>query len=64
LNQGESDRLVESERQLEQRLERGDRYRPRHGCRRHWFRAALYATWYLLLAAAVVSAVYHLLLIT
>ena len=61
MNQGESHRLVESERQLEQRLERGDRSRPRHGCRRHWFRAALYATWYLLLAAAAVSAVYHLL---
>jgi len=61
LNQGESERFVESERQFEQRLERGDRYRPSQGRRRHWFRGTLYTTWYLLLAAAAVSAVYHLL---
>ena len=61
MNQGESERFVESERQFEQWLERGDRYHPRHGRKRPWFRGALYVTWYLLLAAATVSAVYHLL---
>ena len=57
MNQGESERFVGSERQFEQRLERGDRYRPRHARWRHWLRGAPYATWYPLLAAAAVSAV-------
>ena len=57
LGQGESERLEEYER----RLGRDDRYRPRHGQRRHWFRGALYAIWYVLLTAAAVSAIYHLL---
>jgi type VI protein secretion system component VasF len=74
LKQGESERLEEYDRQLGQRLgqeeeEEGDRYHPttrhpRHGRRRHWFRGAVQAMWYLLLAAAAVSAVYHLLLAT
>ena len=61
LNQKESERLEESERRIGQRLERGTRHPLGHGRRRHWFRGALYATWYLLLTAAAVSAVYHLL---
>jgi hypothetical protein len=61
LNQGESERLVEPEKRLGQRLGGGDRYCHRHGRRRHWFRGALYAAWYVLLTAAGVSAVYHLL---
>ena len=75
MKQGERERLEEYDRQLGQRLgqEEGDRYHPttrhptrhgrrRQGRRRHWFRGAVHAMWYLLLAAAAVSAVYHLLL--
>ena len=61
LNQEESERLEGSERRIGRRFGRGDRHPLRHGRRRHWFRGALYATWYVLLAAAAVSAVYHLL---
>ncbi len=57
MDQGESERLEEYERWLG----RDDRYRPRYVRRRHWFRGALYATWYVLLTVAAVSAVYHLL---
>ena len=75
MKQGESERLEEYDRQLGERLgqeEEGDRYHPtttrrhaRHrGRRRQWFRGAVQAVWYLLLAAAAVSAVYHLLLAT
>ena len=78
LKQGESERLEEEyDRQLAERLgqeEEGDRYHPtttttrrhaRHrGRRRQWFRGAVQAMWYLLLAVAAVSAVYHLLLAT
>ena len=72
MNQAESERLEEEyDRQLGERLgqEEGDRYHPttrhpRHGGRRQWFRGAVQAMWYLLLAAAAVSAVYHLLLAT
>jgi hypothetical protein len=75
LKQGESERLEEEyDRQLAEQLgqeEEGDRYHPtttrhaRHGGRRRqWFRGAVQAMWYLLLAAAAVSAVYHLLLAT
>ena len=74
MKQGERERLEEEyDRQPGQRLgqEEGDRYHPtttrhpRHGRRRrHWFRGAVQAMWYLLLAAAAVSAVYHLLLAT
>ena len=73
MKQGESERLEEYDRQLGERLgqeEEGDRYHPtttrhpRHGGRRQWFRGAVQAMWYLLLAAAAVSAVYHLLLAT
>ena len=76
MKQGESERLEEYDRQLGERLgqeeeeeEEGDRSHPttrhpRHGGRRHWFRGAVQAIWYLLLAAAAVSAVYHLLLAT
>ena len=72
MKQGESERLEEEyDRQLAERLgqeeeEEGDRYHPtrRHGSRRQWFRGAVQAMWYLLLAAAAVSAVYHLLLAT
>ena len=77
MKQGESERLEEEyDRQLGERIgqeEEGDRYHPtttrrhptRHGgCRRQWFRGAVQAMWYLLLAAAAVSAVYHLLLAT
>ena len=74
MKQGESERLEEEyDRQLAERLgqeEEGDRYHPtrrhaRHGGgRRQWFRGAVQAMWYLLLAAAAVSAVYHLLLAT
>ena len=72
MKQGESERLEEEyDRQLGERLgqeeeEEGDRYYPtrRHGGRRQWFRGAVQAMWYLLLAVAAVSAVYHLLLAT
>jgi hypothetical protein len=75
LKQGESERLEEEyDRQLAERIgqeEEGDRYHPtttrrhpRHGGRRQWFRGAVQAMWYLLLAVAAVSAVYHLLLAT
>jgi hypothetical protein len=75
LKQGESERLEEEyDRQLGERLEQeeGDRYHPttttrraRHeGGQRQWFRGAVQAMWYLLLAAAAVSALYHLLLAT
>jgi len=73
LKQGESERLEEEyDRQLAERLgqEEGDRYHPtttrraRHGGRRQWFRGAVQAMWYLLLAVAAVSALYHLLLAT
>ena len=75
MKQGESERLEEEyDRQLGERLgqEEGDRYHPttrhprhaRHGGRRQWFRGAVQAMWYLLLAVAAVSAVYHLLLAT
>ena len=62
MNQGESKRLVESERQLEQQLERGDRHRLRPGGQMYGFKGAVYVMWYVLLAVAAVSAVYHLLL--
>ncbi len=61
LNQEESEQLEESERRIGQRLGRGVRHPLGYGRRRHWFRDALYATWYVLLTAAAVSAVYHLL---
>ena len=79
MKQGESERLEEEyDRQLAGHLgqeeEEGDRYHPtttttrrhaRHGGgRRQWFRGAVQAVWYLLLAVAAVSAVYHLLLAT
>ena len=77
MKQGESERLEEEyDGQLGERLgqeEEGDRYHPttttrrhpiRHGGRRQWFRGTVQAVWYLLLAAAAVSAVYHLLLAT
>ena len=75
MKQGESERLEEEyDRQLAERIgqEEGDRYHPtstrrhpRHGGRRRqWFRGAVQAMWYLLLAVAAVSAVYHLLLAT
>ena len=79
MKQGESERLEEEyDRQLAERLgqeeeEEGDCYHPttttrrhpaRHGGRRQWFRGAVQAIWYLLLAVAAVSAVYHLLLAT
>ena len=77
MKQGESERLEEEyDRQLAERLgqeEEGDRYHPttttrrhptRYGERRQWFRGAVQAIWYLLLAVAAVSAVYHLLLAT
>ena len=73
MKQGESERLEEEyDRQLVEQLgqeEEGDRYHPttrhpRHGGRRQMFRGAVQAMWYLLLAAAAVSAVYHLLLAT
>jgi len=72
LKQGERERLEQYDRQLGQQPgQEGDRYHPtrrhgrrRHGRRGHWFRGALQAMWYLLLAAAAVSAVYHLLLAT
>jgi len=80
LKQGESERLEEEyDGQLGERIgqeEEGDRYHPtttttttrrhptRHGGRRQWFRGAVQAMWYLLLAVAAVSAVYHLLLAT
>ena len=66
MNQAESERLEEHDGgQPAQRRRQGDRHHsPRHGRRRgHWFRGALQAIWYVLLAAAV-SAVYHLLLAT
>ena len=78
MKQGESERLEEEyDGHLAERLgqeEEGDRYHPttttrrhptRHGeRRRQWFRGAVQAMWYLLLAVAAVSAVYHLLLAT
>ena len=73
MKQGESERLEEEyDRQLGERIgqeEEGDRHHPtwrhaRHVGRRQWFRDAVQAMWYLLLAAAAVSAVYHLLLAT
>ena len=53
---------MESERQLEQQLERGDRHRLRPGGQMYGLRGTLYVMWYVLLAVAAVSAVYHLLL--
>ena len=66
MNQAESERLEQYDGQPAQRRRQGDRrHPPRHGRRRgHWFRSALQAIWYVLLAAAAVSAVYHLLLAT
>ena len=73
MKQGERERLEQYDRQLGQQpgQEEGDRYHPtrrhgrrRHGRRGHWFRGAVQAMWYPLLAAAAVSAVYHLLLAT
>lgn len=61
MKQGESERLEEFERRIGQGLGGGDRHPLKHGHRRHWIRGALYATWYVLLTAAAVSAVYHLL---
>src|SRR5829696_7147117 len=67
-----AERLGQEEEEEEEE-EEGDRYHPtttttrrhaRHGGRRQWFRGAVQAMWYLLLAVAAVSAVYHLLLAT
>ena len=66
MNQAESERLEEYDGQPREQRRQGDRHHPpRHERRRgHWFRGALQAIWYVLLAAAAVSAVYHLLLAT
>ena len=67
MKQGESERLEEEYDggQPGERRRQGDPHHPsRHGRRRHWFRSAVNAIWYVLLAVAAVSAVYHLLLAT
>ena len=63
MNREESEQLKQFERRLERRLGLGERLRIRYNSSKPELRLLLYATWYVLLAAAVVSTIYHLLVI-
>jgi hypothetical protein len=61
LDRAESEELKQFKRRLEQRLGLGERWRLRYKCSKPWIRGALYALWYVFLAAAAASTIYHLL---
>lgn len=63
MNREESEQLKQFERRLERRLGLGERLRLRYNSGKPELRVLVNATWYVLLAAAVVSAIYHLLVI-
>jgi hypothetical protein len=63
LNREESEQLQQFERRLERRLGLGKRLRLRYNSSKLELRVLVHATWYVLLAAAVVSTIYHLLVI-
>ena len=63
LNREESEQLKQFERRLEGRLGLGERLRLQYNSSKLELRVLLHATWYVLLAAAVVSTIYHLLVI-
>ena len=75
LSREEPEQLKQVERRLERSGRRRERFRSRREWplsrrgRRHlrhldqrklWFRKALYAIWYVLLAALIISTIYHL----
>ena len=63
MNRADSEQLKQFERRLEGRLGLGERLRLRYNSSKLELRILLHATWYVLLAAAVVSTIYHLLVI-
>jgi hypothetical protein len=63
LNSEDTEQLKQFERRLERRLGLGKRLRLRCNSSKPELRILVYATWYVLLAAAVVSTIYHLLVI-
>ena len=63
LNREESEQLKQFERRLERRLGLKERLRLLYNSSKLELRILVYATWYVLLAAAVVSTIYHLLVI-
>jgi hypothetical protein len=63
LNSEDTEQLKQFQRRLERRPGLGAHLRLRNNSSRPWLRAFVHATWYVLLAAAVVSTIYHLLVI-
>jgi hypothetical protein len=61
LDRADSEQLKQFKRRLEGRLGLGERWRLRYNCSKPWLRSSMYAGWYVFLAAAAVSTIYHLL---
>src|SRR5215213_2265762 len=59
----ESEQLEQFERRLERRLTPGIRWPLRYNCTKPWLRSGLQAVLYVLLAAAVPTTIYYLLVI-
>lgn len=63
MNREESEQLKQFERRLQRRLGLGERVRLWYNSSKPELRVLVHATWYVLLAAAVVSTIYHVLVI-
>ena len=63
MNREDSEELKQFERRLDRRLGLKKRLRLRYNRSKPELRVLVHATWYVLLAAAVVSTIYHLLVI-
>ena len=63
MNREDTEQLKQFERQLERRPGLGEHLGLRNNSSKPLLRTFVHATWYVLLAAAVVSTIYHLLVI-
>ena len=63
MNSEDAERLEQFERRLQRRLGLGERLRLLYNSSKPELRVFVHATWFVLLAAAVVSTIYHLLVI-
>ena len=63
MNREDTEQLKQFERRLQRRLRLGERLRLLYNSSKPELRVFVHATWFVLLAAAVVSTIYHLLVI-
>jgi hypothetical protein len=63
LNREDTEQLEQFERRLQRRPGLEAHLRLQNNRCKPWLRGLVHATWYVLLAAAVVSTIYHLLVI-